>query len=85
MILAMVLVQWRLHVPVKHGRQDQSKWEKLGRVDFFGAFSLCLAILGVCFILETGGQRVPWNSSIIYTFAGVSVISGSAFIFNASR
>lgn len=85
MILAMSLVQWRLKVPVKYGPRDQSKAEKLKRVDFFGAFSLCLAILGVCFILEVGGQKVPWNSTIIFVFAGVSVLSAAAFVLNASR
>ena len=85
MLVAILLVQWRLKVPIKHGAQEQSKWEKLKRVDFFGAFSLCLAILGVCFILEVGGQKVGWDSLVIFVFAGVSVVAGAAFVFNASR
>lgn len=85
MIVAMLLVQWRLEVPIKYGPREQSKQEKLKRVDFFGAFSLCLAILGLCFVLEVGGQKVKWDSPIIFAFVGVSVLAGTAFVFNASR
>lgn len=85
MVIAMLLVQWRLKVPVKYGPRDQSKWEKLKRVDFFGAFSLCLAILCLCLVLEIGGSKVPWTSSTIFVAAGISAVAGAAFVLNASR
>lgn len=85
MMIAMTLVQWRLKVPIKYGPRDQSKQDRLKRVDFFGAFSLCLAILSVCFILEVGGQKVRWDSPTIFAFAGISIAAGAAFVINASR
>lgn len=85
MLLAISLVSWRLKVPIKYGPREQTKKEQLQRVDFLGAFLLCITILGLCSILEIGGIKVPWGSPIIYSFAGVSVVAGAAFAFNASR
>lgn len=81
----MLLVQWRLRVPSKSGDADQTKLEKLRRVDFVGAFCLCLAVFSICFVLEVGGQKVPWNSSTVYTFTGVGLLASIAFVISATQ
>jgi hypothetical protein len=80
-VIAIFLVQWRLKLPKKQDL-EHSKWEKLKRVDFIGAFFLCYTIFAACFVLDVGGQKFPWDTPIII---GV-LLSGvtSAVLFTVS-
>lgn len=78
-ILAIVLVQWRLHMPLMSG-SELTRWEKLKRIDFMGSLFLCLAIFSACFILDTGGQKYSWNSATIIGMAVLFAISVVLFI-----
>ena len=84
-VLAIVLVQWKLQLtPPKHAIVHQSKWEKLKRIDFIGAFFLCLTISSICLILDTGGQKFPWNSGVIKSMAGIGGAAAVAFVVSAT-
>ncbi|CAK4030877.1 Vacuolar membrane amino acid uptake transporter fnx2 [Lecanosticta acicola] len=67
-IIAILLVQWRLKMPPTEGN-ELTRWQKLKRVDFTGSLLLCLTIFSACCLLETGGQKYPWNSTPIITMA----------------
>ena len=82
-ILAFGLVQWRLHLTARDDQAKRSKWEKLQRIDFIGALSLCLTILSVCFILDAGGEKVAWNSIAIKVFGVIGGISVITFVISA--
>ncbi|KAK4927977.1 hypothetical protein LTR49_005176 [Elasticomyces elasticus] len=64
--------------------QKRSKWDKLRRIDFVGAFFLVLTILSACLILDIAGQRAPWNSGLVRAMGAVAVLSGIAFVATAS-
>ncbi|KAK3112975.1 hypothetical protein LTR53_010185 [Teratosphaeriaceae sp. CCFEE 6253] len=84
-VLAIALVHWRLHLSPRDAETAaESKWAKLRRIDFVGAFFLCLTILALCLILDTGGQRVPWTSPAIGILAGVGGVAAAAFVVTAS-
>ncbi|KAK4952433.1 hypothetical protein LTR10_009239 [Elasticomyces elasticus] len=83
-ILAIFLVQWQLHLTPKQDNQKRSKWDKLRRIDFVGAFFLVLTILSACLILDIAGQRAPWNSGLVRAMGAVAVLSGIAFVATAS-
>jgi MFS family permease len=83
MILAIALVQWRLHITPKHLDLEKSHLQKLKRIDFIGSFFLCSTILAICFILDMGGQKVPWNSWIIVTCGIAGGISAICFVISA--
>lgn len=82
-VLAIVLVQWRLHLVPNESEPRSTKWEKLKRVDFLGAACLCATILSICLILDAGGQSVKWTSPTIKILAAVSITSGVAFVVNS--
>lgn len=82
-LLAIGLVQWKLQPTTKPTDASRSTWDKLKRVDFIGAFFLCLAILTICVILDIGGQKVPWNSLFIQISAVVGIVSALAFVVSA--
>lgn len=54
---------------------ELTRWGKLKRIDFAGSLFLCLAIFSACFVLDTGGQKYPWNSATIIGMASLFAIS----------
>ena len=80
-VLSIFLVQWRLKVPQRNSRDTQqySAREKLGRIDFVGAFLLSLTILTALFVLDTGGQMYSWKHPIIIACACTALVGGMAF------
>lgn len=81
-VIATFLVQWRLHIPSRD-TTEQTKWQKLGRIDFAGATLLCLSIFAGCFILETGGQKYEWQSPVIIAMAVGFGITAIAFVVSS--
>lgn len=82
-LLAIVLVQWRLQLNVNPADARHTKWEKLKRIDFIGALFLCSTILSICVILDTGGQKLPWNSSFIKGFGAAGILCAVAFVVSS--
>ena len=84
-LLAILLVQWRLHLPVKNNDVQATKWDKLKRVDFIGASFLCLTIFTACFVMDAGGSKYAWNSPILISIMAVGVLSAVLFVVSAKR
>ena len=87
-VIAILLVQWQLNLP-KITRNDtdgeHTKWKKLRRIDFVGAFFLCYTIFAVAFVLDVGGQKYAWNSPIIIGIIASGIISAACFTISAKR
>lgn len=82
--LAMVLVAWKLNVKPRKQEDNESDEPqtiraKLKRIDFPGAVFMSTTILTAMLILDMGGDKVPWVSSVIAILAGATLISGSLF------
>lgn len=84
-VLAFLLVQWRLHLSKQDDDAHTSKWEKLRRVDFVGAFFLCYTIFAACFLLDTGGRKYPWDSPIIVAIIVSGIVTALCFVISAKR
>ena len=85
MVIAILLVQWQLHLPSSTHDKEHSTWQKLQRVDFIGAFFLCYFIFAGCFVLDAGGQNYPWDSPIIFAVIVSGVVSMVLFVITAQR
>lgn len=64
-VIAILLVQWRLKLPTRNDDSNQSRSEKLRRIDFVGALFLCYTIFAACFLMDVGGQRYAWDSPTV--------------------
>jgi predicted MFS family arabinose efflux permease len=84
-VIAILLVQWRLKLPTKQSELDASKWEKLKRIDFIGAFFLCYSIFAACFVLDVGGQKIPWDSPTLIGILVSGLVSAVCFVLVAKR
>ena len=82
-LIAILLVQWRLHLPNKHEETDQSKWEKLKRVDFIGATFLCFTIFAAAFVIDSGGQKLAWDSAPLIGLIVAGAVSAILFVISA--
>ncbi|CAK1363584.1 unnamed protein product [Cercospora beticola] len=83
MLLSMLLVHCRLDLP-KRQSSGHTQRQKLKRIDFLGALSLCAAIFAICFMLETGGSRFPWKSAPIIGSAVGFVMALTIFTVSAN-
>ncbi|KAF2164435.1 hypothetical protein M409DRAFT_67928 [Zasmidium cellare ATCC 36951] len=81
-LIAILLVQWRLHI-TSRDTTEQTKWQKLRRIDFAGAILLCVSIFAGCFMLETGGQKFAWKSPIIIAMGVVFGVTTIAFVVSS--
>lgn len=81
-VIGIALVQWRLKLqPTPGQRDDESAWTKLKRIDFIGAFFLCLTIGTLCFVLDAAGSDTyTWSSPSIIACMVVGGLSAIAFI-----
>ena len=83
MLIAIVLVLYTLKLP--SAETTESKWLKLRRVDFIGAFFLTAAILAICLLLDLGGrQHMQWNSSWMIGIFIAGLVASIAFITTAN-
>lgn len=78
-------MQWQLRLPFKADSVDQSKWEKLKRVDFIGAIFLCFTIFAGTFVIDVGGQKLPWDSPTLIGIIVAGVVSAILFVVSAKR
>ena len=84
-IIAIVLVQWRLNTSPKYDNSELSRWDKVRRIDFIGAFFLCFTILAFCFVIDMGGAEMAWSSPLLISFAVGGAVSGVAFVISARK
>ena len=84
-LLAIALVQWRLSLPAKDTDTDESRWTKLKRVDFVGAFFLCLTIFAAAFLIDMAGQKLAWTSPLVIVVAVLGVTSAVLFVVTARK
>ena len=75
-IIALVMLAWRLHVPVR--RKEHS-------IDYFGAVLLSGAVVCALLVAVWGGSTYPWNSSVILALAAVAILSLCEFIWWQTR
>lgn len=83
MILAIALVQWRLDLKPKEEQTKTSTWKKLRRIDFMGALFLSGTIFSLCFALDSGGQKIPWDSPTMIGILVLGAVSTIAFVLSA--
>lgn len=81
-VIGILLVQWRLKLqPTAVTDAEDSAWTKLKRIDFIGAFFLCLTIGSWCFVLDVmGSEAYTWSSPIIIACMVVGSVAAVAFI-----
>ncbi|RSL69643.1 hypothetical protein CEP54_002092 [Fusarium duplospermum] len=88
-VFAMLLVALNLKTPQKsQDSEDATKSSlasKLGRIDFMGALFMSVTILSFLLVIDIGGEKVPWTSSLIYLLGGVGLLSGLLFAITESR
>src|SRR5882724_6584039 len=77
MIIAFFAVLLTLHCP-PHATSDLPISSKLRRIDFLGAFTLILAVFGLLFGLDRGGNT-RWSSPLVYGPLLASLILSLAF------
>ncbi|SCU77268.1 LAMI_0A00430g1_1 [Lachancea mirantina] len=73
--LAIFMVSMKLHE--KNLGRLESVWSQLGRVDFFGSFSLLGSFIFFFLALNLGGAYVPWRSVQL----GVLLLASLTFSF----
>lgn len=83
-VVAMVAVAWKLQIkPGKKegddGADGPTILSKLKRIDVVGALFLSATILAGLLVLDMGGDKVPWNSPLIYVLAGTAVVCAGIF------
>ncbi|CAM1509716.1 Fc.00g000510.m01.CDS01 [Cosmosporella sp. VM-42] len=80
-IFAILLVALRLKSPklAFKGDEEASTLNRLKRIDFLGAFLMCVTIVTFLLPLSVGGNQFEWTHPIIPGFLGASHIL--AFIF----
>ncbi|EYE95188.1 MFS general substrate transporter [Aspergillus ruber CBS 135680] len=79
-LVALWLVNKKLPDITKRPSNRHSTWDKLRRVDIAGAISMSLSIVFSLLILDTGGQRLPWDHPIIIGAAAIALASGTMFV-----
>jgi hypothetical protein len=83
-VIALVLVEWRLKEP-KKDLGNESHTQKLKRVDFAGAITLTLTILATLFVLDMGIQKYGFHSPIVLWSIVVAIVSAIAFVIIEKR
>lgn len=84
-MLGSLIVQWQLKLPIKNDNPDQSKWDRLKRVDFVGAVFLCFTIFAATFVIDVGGQKLPWDSPKLIGIIVAGAVSAIFFVISAKR
>lgn len=62
-LIAIILVAWRLDVPKREGHIEESHWEKLKRVDFIGSAFLSGSIVALLLALNLFSSAKAWSNS----------------------
>jgi predicted MFS family arabinose efflux permease len=77
-VLAGILAWVFIDIPVKG---NESAAERIKRVDFLGAITLCLTLVLLLLGLNSGGNIVPWNHPLVYVSLPLSGLSLIAFVY----
>jgi MFS family permease len=80
-VIAGLLGWFFVDIPVKEGNAV----EKVKRVDFLGAITLCTALVLLLLGLNSGGNIVPWNHPLVYISLPLSGLALAAFVYVEDR
>lgn len=61
-LIAIILVAWKLQVPKHDGHVEESHWTKLKRVDFIGSAFLSGSIVALLLALNFFSSAESWNN-----------------------
>ncbi|KAI4850874.1 putative major facilitator superfamily transporter [Aureobasidium sp. EXF-8845] len=76
-VIAGLLGWFFVDIPVKEGNAI----ERIKRVDFLGAITLCTALVLLLLGLNSGGNIVPWNHPLVYISLPLSGLALATFIY----
>ncbi|KAG9680981.1 putative major facilitator superfamily transporter, partial [Aureobasidium melanogenum] len=76
-VLAGILGWYFVDIPIKEGNSK----ERIKRVDFLGAITLCTALVLLLLGLNSGGNIVPWNHPLVYVSLPLSGLALVAFVY----
>ncbi|THX52887.1 putative major facilitator superfamily transporter [Aureobasidium pullulans] len=76
-VIAGLLGWFFIDIPVKEGNAK----ERIKRVDFLGAITLCTALVLLLLGLNSGGNIVPWNHPLVYVSLPLSGVALAAFVY----
>jgi hypothetical protein len=80
-IIASLMVFFVLDLPkVEHSHYR----EKVGKIDFLGAFSLVVAVLALLVGMDRGGN-VAWSDTVTIVFLSISIPLFALFVFIEMR
>ena len=83
---ALLLVMWKIKPPAPLASSESDKKPsqlgKLRRIDFLGAISLASAIVSFLLIVDLGGGKLSWKSSLIWAIFAIAAFCGIVFILN---
>ncbi|THX73236.1 putative major facilitator superfamily transporter [Aureobasidium pullulans] len=80
-VIAGLLGWFFIDIPVKEGNAK----ERIKRVDFLGAITLCTALVLLLLGLNSGGNIVPWNHPLVYVSLPLSGVALAAFVYIEDR
>lgn len=80
MLIALLLVIWKLEIPPDQCTLRQSNLSKLRRIDFAGAIFLTIFIVCGLLVLDLGGQGHSYTSPYILSLFGASLVAGNCFL-----
>lgn len=76
-LAGVVLTEFKLEDREQH--HSSNLRQKLGRIDFAGAFFMSLTILSSLAVLDLGGQKLPRSHPIVLGAAGAAVVCSIGF------
>ncbi|TVY18331.1 Vacuolar membrane amino acid uptake transporter fnx2 [Lachnellula arida] len=78
-LLAIILVAWKLEVPKREGHIEESPWKKLKRIDFVGSAFLSVSIIACLLALNFFSNAESWSSLVPIILAVVAILLMIAF------
>ena len=78
-LLAIILVAWKLEVPKREGHIKESPWTKLKRVDFIGSAFLSASIIACLLALNFFSNAESWSNLVPIVLAVVAIFLIIAF------
>lgn len=73
-LLAIILVAWKLEVPKREGHIKESSWTKLKRVDFVGSAFLSASIIAFLLALNFLSNAESWSNLVPIILAIVAIL-----------
>lgn len=81
MVIAFLIISWKVNVPLPPGVRDASFSDKMRRIDYLGAITL-VTFVG-CFLLPLAlknTEELPWSHPLVWSLLSASAIALVGFI-----